>query len=177
MFAAAPHLIASFDWSFWGVWSLTSVLMVVGLIGAAVPMVPGPLVIFVAAVAHKLLRPETGVGWWCIVGIFVLMLVAYALDFASGAIGARKFGGSAWGVAGVLVGGIVGMFFGFLGLIIGPIVGAFAFEMAFARKEWKPAMKSTWGSVVGTGVGLALRVMVSLAMIAAFLADVWWARG
>lgn len=176
MFATNPHLLASLDWSFWGVWTLTAVLMVVGLIGAAVPMVPGPLLIFAAAVAHKFLRPESGIGWWCLAGLLLLMIVAYALDFASGAVGARKFGGSAWGVAGVLVGGVVGMFFGILGLIIGPIVGAFAFEMAFARKDWKPAMRSTWGSIVGTGVGLALRVMISLMMIIAFVADVWLAR-
>lgn len=163
------------DWNCWGVWTLTTILMIVGVIGAVVPMLPGPLLIFIAALLHTLLRPESGVGWWCVGLLFALTLVAYALDFASGAMGARWFGGSAWGVAGVVLGGIVGLFFGFVGLIIGPLVGGFAFEMIFARKELKPAVKSTWGTVVGTGMGIAARLGVSILMVVCFLVDaLWW---
>ena len=172
------HLVAlalpQIDWACYGVWALTTVLMVLGVIGAVVPLLPGPLLIFLGAVAHTLLRPESGVGWWCIGALFLLTLVAYALDFASGAMGARWFGGSKWGVAGVIIGGIVGLFFSLPGLIIGPLVGGFAFEMIFARKELRPAVKSTWGTVVGTGVGLALRLGVSLLMVAIFLIDALW---
>lgn len=175
MLEAVHHFFVSIDWAFWGVWTLTTVLMVIGLAGAVLPFVPGPMVIFVAALVHTLLRPQSGVGWWCIAILFVLMLVAYAFDFASGAVGAKWFGGSRWGMAGVILGGIVGLFFGIIGLIIGPLVGGFAFEMLFAKMELKPAAKSTWGTVVGTGVGLAARLGVSIAMVAAFLIDaLWW---
>lgn len=148
--------------------------MVLGVIGAVVPLLPGPLLIFVGAVAHTLLRPQSGVSWWCIGVLFLLMVVAYALDFASGAVGTKKFGGSKWGIAGVLLGGIVGLFFGLPGLIFGPLIGGFAFETIFARKDLKPAVKSTWGTVVGTGIGIALRVAVSLVMVAVFLIDALW---
>jgi hypothetical protein len=175
MLESLHHFFASIDWACWGVWTLTTVLMIVGLAGAVLPFVPGPLIIFIASVLHTLLRPESGVGWWCVGLLFVLMLIAYALDFASGAAGAKWFGGSRWGMAGVIVGGFVGLFFGLPGLIIGPLVGGFAFEMMFARMELKPAAKSTWGTVVGTGVGLVLRLAVSVMMIAAFLIDaLWW---
>lgn len=169
-----PLLFAAIDWSFWGVWTLTSVLMFLGLVGSVVPFIPGPLLILIGAVAHVLLRPESGAGWWCVALLFVLTLAAYALDFASGAMGTRWFGGSRWGIAGVLVGGIVGLFFGIVGLILGPLIGGFAFEMLLAQKELAPAMKSTWGTVVGTGVGLALRLGVAILMVVAFIADVVW---
>ena len=175
MIEAVQHFFASIDWACWGVWTLTTVLMVIGLAGAVLPFVPGPMVIFVGALVHTLLRPQSGVSWWCIGILFVLMLVAYAFDFASGAVGAKWFGGSRWGMAGVIIGGLVGLFFGLIGLIIGPLVGGFAFEMLFAKMELKPAAKSTWGTVVGTGVGLAARLGVSIAMVAAFLIDaLWW---
>ena len=174
MLESLQHFFSSVDWACWGVWSLTSILMLVGLIGSVLPLVPGPLIIFIAAVLHFFLRPESGVSWWGIALLFVLTLAAYALDFASGAMGTHWFGGSRWGIAGVLAGGIVGLFFGLPGLIIGPLAGGFLFEMLFAKQELKPAIKSTWGTVVGTGMGLVLRFVLSLIMIGCFLLDVFW---
>jgi uncharacterized protein YqgC (DUF456 family) len=119
-------------------------------------------------VAHKFLRPETGISWWGIAVVAVLLVLAYVVDFFSGALGTKWFGGSRWGVAGVLIGGVVGLFFGFIGLIVGPIIGGLVAELLFARKKMGPAVKATWGSVVGTTVGLVARIAISLAMIAVF---------
>ncbi|MCB1276080.1 DUF456 domain-containing protein, partial [Prosthecobacter sp.] len=76
---------------------------------------------------------------------------------------------------GVFIGGIAGMFFMPLGLVLGPLIGGIAFELLFAKKRLQPAAKSAWGSLLGTGVGLVLRLVVSCAMIATFLLDalVW----
>jgi uncharacterized protein YqgC (DUF456 family) len=166
--------LQSVDWSLWGVWSLTVTLMIVGLAGTVLPLLPGPFIIFVAAVAHKFLRTETGISWWSITALAVMLIIAYAVDFFSGAMGTKWFGGSRWGVAGVIIGGLVGLFFGLIGLIIGPIIGGLVAELLLARKKMGPAVKATWGSVVGTTVGLAARVGISLAMIAVFVLDVMW---
>ena len=148
--------------------------MSLGVAGAILPMIPGPLLIFVAAVIHVLLRPSSGVSWWCVGLLGALTLVAYALDFASGAAGTRWFGGSRWGVIGVLLGGLVGIFFALPGLIIGPLIGGFAFEMLFAKKTAGNAVKSTLGAVAGTGMGLVLRLLVALVMVASFFIDAFW---
>ena len=109
---------------------------------------------------------------WTGIGVMgVLLAVAYAIDFFSGMLGARWFGASRWGVAGVFVGGLVGLFLGLPGLILGPLVGGFAFEMLFAKMEVKPAAKSTWGTLLGTGVGLVARIGVSVMMIGVFVVD------
>ena len=171
MIQSLQHLLTSVDWAFYGVWALTITLMAIGLAGAVLPLVPGPLLILIAGVIHVLLRPQSGVTWGCIGLMAVLTLFAYGLDFASGVVGTRWFGGSHWGMLGVLLGGLVGMFFALPGLIIGPLVGGFAFEMLFAKKTARTAVKNTWGVVVGTGVGLVLRLMLGLAMVASFVID------
>lgn len=62
-----------------------------------------------------------------------LTALAYLLEYAGGALGAKKFGGSAWAVVGALVGAVVGLFFGPPGLVIGPILGAVAGELLKTR--------------------------------------------
>ena len=99
-------------------WMVTVCLLVVGFIGTLIPFLPGHLIIFFAAVAHWLmLRGESGVEWWTFVVLGVLLTVSQILEFMSGAMGTRWFGGTRWGAAGALIGGIVGMFFMPFGLI------------------------------------------------------------
>ncbi len=169
------HFFTDMPWQMWGVWSLTTCLLLVGLIGSVIPFLPGPFLIFAAGVVHTFLRPESAMSFWGIVILSLLLVIAYVIDFAAGMMGARWFGASRWGIAGVFIGGIVGMFFGPFGLILGPLVGGIACELIFAKKQLHPAAKSAWGSLLGAGVGLVVRVIVSLAMIATFLLDalVW----
>lgn len=172
---ATSHFFTDMPWGMWGVWILTICLLLVGLIGTIVPFLPGPLLIFAAGIIHTLLRPESGMGAWGFVILALLLVLSYVVDFASGAMGARWFGASRWGIAGVFIGGIVGMFFIPFGLILGPLIGGLAFEIIFAKKRLQPAAKSAWGSLLGTGVGLVLRLVVSVAMIATFFIDaLWW---
>ncbi|MBK8094355.1 MAG: DUF456 domain-containing protein [Verrucomicrobiaceae bacterium] len=168
---ATAGFFSGIPWEILGVWSLTITLLVVGFIGAIIPFLPGPFLIVIAGVLHTFLRPESGMSTPGIVLLVLLFGLAYAVDFFSGMVGARWFGASAWGIWGVLVGGLVGIFFGPFGLLLGPLVGGFAFEMIFAKRRMQPAMKSTWGTIVGTGVGLVLRIGISVAMIATVLVD------
>lgn len=169
------HFFTDMPWQMWGVWTLTMCLLLVGLIGSVVPFLPGPVLIFIAGIAHTLLRPESGMSAWGFVVLSLLMVLSYVVDFASGAMGARWFGASRWGIAGVFIGGIVGMFFVPFGLVLGPLIGGIVCELVFAKKRLQPAAKSAWGSLLGTGVGLVLRLIVALAMVATFFLDalVW----
>ena len=166
--------LQNIDWPLWGVWTLTVSLMLAGLAGTVLPLLPGPFIILVAAVAHKFLRPETGITWWCIVALALLVVVSYIVDFFSGAVGTKWFGGSKWGIWGVLIGGVVGLFFAPIGLIVGPIIGGLVAELLIARKKMGPAVKATWGSVVGTTLGMAVRIGISIAMVVLFMFDVIW---
>lgn len=172
---SVTQFFSSLPYQGMAVWTLTGCLLLVGLLGTVLPLLPGPLIIFAAGIVHTLLLPEAGMSWQGVVILTIWLVISYVIDFLSGAVGARWFGASRWGIAGVFLGGIVGLFFGPLGIILGPVVGGLAFELIFAKKSLQPAVKSTWGSVLGTGVGLVLRFVVSMAMVATILIDcLWW---
>lgn len=175
LWSSTAQFFSSLPWGTAGVWTLSIGLLFVGFVGSIVPFLPGPMLIVIAGIVHTLLLPEQGMSTWGIVLLMVWFCLAYAVDFFSGMMGARWFGASRWGITGVFIGGIVGVLFGPFGLLLGPLVGGFAFEMLFAKQRLRPAIHSTWGTLLGTGVGLVLRVLISLAMIATFLIDVlWW---
>lgn len=170
------------QWGGWGsvgfamAWAITGCLLLAGLAGCVIPVLPGHLILLIAAIGHRLMlgRDASGVEWWTFAVLTVLLVASQAFEFAAGAAGARWFGGTKWGAWGALLGGIVGMFFFPFGLVIGPLVGAFAFEKGFARKEIKPAAYSGVGSVVGTVAGMGMKVAVGILMIAWFVADSLW---
>src|SRR5215467_4121221 len=93
---------------FW--WSVTLVLMAIGLLGTVLPVLPGPALIFGAAVVHRLmLGPEKGLGWPGLLVLFVLCLTTIAIDFLGGCFGARKFGATRWGTWGAIAGALIGL--------------------------------------------------------------------
>lgn len=147
-------------------WMVTICLLLLGFIGTLVPFLPGHLILFFAAVGHWLmLRDDSGVEWWTFVALGFLLVVSQVMEFMSGAIGTRWFGGTRWGAAGALIGGIVGIFFMPFGLILGPLIGSMLCEFVFAKKEVRPATVSGVGSVLGTLAGLIIKVIVGVVMI------------
>ena len=154
-------------------WFTVGTLMLGGLVGTFLPFIPGSLFILLGAVGHYFLfgQNESGLTWMSLVVLTTLFGLSVVADWFSGAIGAKWFGSSRWGIAGVIVGGTIGFFFGFIGLIIGPLLGAFIFEMIFAKKKLKSASKSSWGSLVGGGVGLVGKALISLTMIGYYVVD------
>lgn len=168
------QMITALPWQVLGVWLLTSCLLLTGLLGSVLPLLPGPFLIFLAGILHTVLLPTQGMSWAGMILLALLLVASYFVDMAAGAIGARWFGASRWGILGVFVGGLIGLFFAPLGFVLGPLLGGLAFELIFAKKRMAPAVKSTWGTLLGTGVGLAVRLGLSLAMIAAVLIDILW---
>ena len=155
-------------------WIVMWTLLVVGVLGTLLPFLPGPLLIFLGAVVHWVWVPASELGTAVMITLAVLVLLAYLVDFLASAAGARWFGSSRWGILGVLVGGIVGIFFGLPGLLLGPLVGGFAFEMGFARKNLHGATRSTWGAVVGTVAGLAIKIGIAVVMAVLMLVDLFF---
>ncbi len=156
-------------------WFVTISLLLVGMAGCFIPILPGHLILLIAAIAHRLMlgADESGLQWWSFAVLALLMAVSQTFEFISGAAGSKWFGGTRWGAVGALIGSIVGLFFFPLGLLIGPLAGAIIFEMAFARAQTRPALVSGVGSVVGTLAGMGFKIVVGLAMVAWFFFDVF----
>ena len=154
---------------------ITGSLLIAGMVGCVLPILPGHLILFIAAVAHRLMLGAEGSGlqWWSFVILGVLMAISQAFETFSGAAGTKWFGGTRWGALGALFGGIVGMFFMPFGLLVGPLLGAFICEIAFARKETRTAVISGVGSMVGTLAGMGVKMIIGVVMIVWFFLDVF----
>jgi len=156
-------------------WTIIIALIVVGFLGTFLPILPGTTLIFAGCVIHYFTMglEASGLAWQGLVFITILYVLSLILDWFSGAIGAKWFGSSKWGVIGAIVGGIIGLFFSLPGLIIGPIIGVFAFELAFAKKQVRDASNSTIGTVVGGIAGLIGKLILALGMVAWYIGDVF----
>ncbi len=101
------------------------VLIVLGLIGAVVPLLPGPLLIWIGAFVWAWGDGFVHVGWPTLIALLLLALFAWASDFLLTMLVGRKAGASWRAIFGAIVGGIVGgiLLSGFVP-IIGSLVGA-----------------------------------------------------
>lgn len=143
--------------------------MAVGLLGTVLPVVPGAIIILAAAVLHQImLGSEKSLGWWNIGALVLLALLSYALEFAGGYFGAKRFGATKWGAFGAMIGGIVGLFFSLPGLIAGPIIGAIAGELV-AGKRLVSAGRAGWGTLLGNLAGMVGKLAIGLVMVSWFL--------
>lgn len=156
-------------------WIAVIICIVTGFVGTFVPILPGTTLIYIGVLIHYFTKgmESSRLTWESLVIIGILYILSMVLDWFSGAIGAKWFGSSKWGIAGAIVGGIVGLFFSLPGLIIGPIVGVFLFEILFAKKQMKEASNSTIGTVVGGVAGLIGRVILAFGMVAWYIGDVF----
>jgi len=149
--------------TFW--WFLTIFLMLAGLAGTVLPLVPGAILILLGAAVNFFAIGS--VGWGTLVVLTLLTILTQALDFVSGAAGAKWFGATRWGAIGGILGAIVGLFFGLPGLFVGPLAGAIAGEL-LGGKGLLPAGKSGWGTFLGTTAGLIGKLAIAIFMIGWF---------
>jgi uncharacterized protein len=146
---------------------IAAILVVVGVIGTVLPALPGvPLVflgMFVAAWADGFHH----VGFWTLVGLGVLTIIAVGVDFLSGLAGAKRVGASRLALIGAAAGSIVGLFFGLVGLLLGPFVGALIGELV-AGATLKRAANVGVGAWIGFLVGTVVKLGVCFAMLGVF---------
>jgi len=98
--------------------------------------------------------------------LFVLSVFSTIADNIVMAMGAKKLGGSNWGMLGAILGGIVGLIIGNIpGMFLGPIVGATLFELIFARKDFNSSFKAGIESFFGFFLGIVLKIGFTIGMI------------
>src|SRR6266576_1218428 len=100
-----------------GVIILSLILIVFGM--------PGTWMMVASEVTYSLIVPGDPIGWFTLVAVAVLALVAELLEFTMTGRFARKYGGSRRAGWGAIIGSIIGAMVGFPVPIIGPVIGAF----------------------------------------------------
>ncbi|HIW31718.1 MAG TPA: DUF456 domain-containing protein [Candidatus Paenibacillus intestinavium] len=152
---------------------LVVLLFVIGMIGTVYPILPGVFAIYAAFFVYGffITFEKFGFWFWCIQTVILLALLI--ADYAVGAMGVKKFGGSKASIIGSTIGIIIGPFvFPAFGLILGPFVGAVLGELMIGTK-FKQSMLIGWGSLVGLFSSIVVKIILQLIMIIVFILWIW----
>jgi len=150
-------------------WVLCVALIVLGLAGTVLPLLPGTLLVWGGIVLGAWIDDFARVGTTTVVVVSVLAVLAWALDYVAGLMGAQKVGASKQALLGAAVGTVVGLFMGLVGVLFMPLVGA-AIGEYIARKDQTRAVKVGVATWVGIMVGLIAKVVLAFIMVGIFVA-------
>lgn len=136
-----------------------ALLILAGLIGAFLPVIPGLPFSYAGLLVLQFTQSPFSITFmvvWALIVAFIMFM-----DGVIPAWGTRKFGGTAYGVTGSVIGMIAGIFiFPPFGIIIGPIAGAFIGELLAGSKS-DTALKSALGSFAGFMAATGLKVLTA----------------
>ena len=169
LLASLPHLILV-------------ICCLVGVVGSALPAVPGALVIFGGALVHGIWTGWDPIGPHVLVLLGLLTVISWGISYAITAAGAKKSGASNWGVAGATIGMFAGLMIPIpvLNMLIGAFIGALGVELLVryirlqkipeeerenVQIDGKGATKAGMGAAVGAIVGLMAEMGVAILMV------------
>ena len=95
-----PHLLSETL-----VWCVTLLLFGMGLIGTLIPMLPGIIIIAAGCVWQGAMGREN-LAWWEWTVLALLVAGGMVIDKLSGGMGAKKFGSTAAGIWGAIIGAV-----------------------------------------------------------------------
>lgn len=136
----------------------------IAVAGVILPLLPGVPLAALGALIAGWLTGFSRLGAGALALVAALALLSLALDYLAGMIGARRFGASRAGVAGSLIGGLVGLiFFPPLGFLLGALVGAVALELLSGR-PLAAALRAGVGVFIGTLGGIVAKLLILVAI-------------
>lgn len=161
-------------------------VMVVGVVGAVLPVIPGPSLILIALVVWYGVTGFAGAGW-PLVAIFIMLILSAAVEYLATYWGAKTLGASKWAQYGAIAGlalGVVGLLpalpFGgpLLGILFGPVVGAFVGEFLYQKnlqfnERVQSSVKASLGVVIGSVLGNLIEGLLALAAVIIFVLNTW----
>jgi uncharacterized protein YqgC (DUF456 family) len=158
-------------WLSEAIFVITLVLMLVGLFGLIVPIFPGIIVIWLAALGYGVITGFSTLGWVLFVVLTLLMITGATIDNVLMSAKAHKEGAAWFSIVLGMLAGILGTIFfpPFGGLIAAPLV-VWLLEYLRQRDAGK-ALASLRGLAIGWGASFVVRFLIGLAMIAIWL--VW----
>ncbi|ABZ85108.1 conserved hypothetical protein duf456 [Heliomicrobium modesticaldum Ice1] len=148
------------------------VVMFIGVLGTFLPVIPGISLIFLAMVGYGFAE-----GFQKMTPLFlglnlIAVLLSSGFDYLGTAWGARRFGASSSGTWGAVAGGLLGLPLGPFGAVAGAFIGAVAGELWHGRSI-ETALEAGVGTVLGLAGASALRFLLAMVMIIAFIWQVW----
>lgn len=161
-------------------WLITSfnvfifLVMVSGLLISALPIVPGTVIIWLAALVYGLVAGFGTLGAWLFVFLTLLTIASLLIDNVLMSAKAHQAGASWLSLGGALLAGVVGSFaFPPLGGLIAAPLTLYAFELA-RLKESQKAWKVTKGLLTGWGLSSLARFGMALVMVITWGIWAYW---
>ncbi len=149
--------------------ALVQIIMLVGLFGLIVPIFPGLVVMWLAALGYGVASGFSTLGIVLFVIITILMIAGSLADNVLMGAGARKGGASWLTIGAALVAGVIGTLLlpPFGGLIAAP---AAVVLLEYSRlRDWPKAMAALRGLATGWGLSFVVRFIIGL-----FIQVLWW---
>jgi len=144
-------------------------IMLVGLIGTVLPIIPGTVLILLAAFLYGLVEGFQVIGWPTLALLLVLTVIATSADLWVSSVGAKVGGASGWSVVIGLIGGLIGfVVFNLLGAILGAVLGVLLTEI-IRLGDWRRALKAGSGWMVGWLLSTVVQLGLGLVMVAVFV--------
>lgn len=133
--------------------------IIAGFVGSFLPVVPGPPISYLGLLLLQLTTPAP-FGWQFMIIWALVVGALMILDNVIPAWGTKKFGGSAYGIWGSIIGLVVGVFFSPVGIVVGPLAGAFIGELVAGQSSDK-AFRAALGSFAGLLGATLLKVIAA----------------
>ena len=149
-------------------WILAIVLIIVGVAGTVLPALPGVILVFAGVALAAWIDDFARISGWTVGALGVLTVIAWAVDYVAGALGAKKAGASGLAIAGAAIGTLVGIFTGLWGLVFMPLAGAAIGEYLARKNAWHAGRVgvATW---LGMLVGTVAKVAIVFLMVGVFV--------
>ena len=154
-------------------WILAALLIVVGLVGTVLPALPGTLFVLAGIVLGAWIDDFVRVSVTTVVIVTVIALLAWALDYAAGLLGARRVGASREALIGAALRTVAGLLMGLVGVLFMPLVGA-AIGEYIARRDERHALRVGAATWVGIVLGLIAKVVLAFVKVGIFLVALWF---
>ena len=147
---------------------LAGVLLLAGLIGAFLPLLPGPPLAWAGLLtAH--FSAYSNLGIWVLTATGIVAAIVTAIDYIFPSIITKKSGGSKAATWGCNIGLVVSFFLGPLFILVGPFLGAFIGEMINDSSDKKRALKAAVGAFKGFLLGTGLKAICVICFIWIFV--------
>jgi len=133
---------------------------------------PGTFIILIDVILYAWITDFETIGLKIIVILVVLSLLAEAMDFLLGIVGAKKFGASKRGILASVIGGIAGAILmtplllglgAIIGAFLGGFVGTFLVEY-LENKKLKSSVRMGYGVLLGKIAGVFLKGFFAILM-------------
>lgn len=155
---------------------LGTLAIVIGIIGAFVPIIPGPIVAWLSFIPLLFsgVLDKGALFWTAMIALAAIAILIQVLDMVVPAWGTKKMGGSKMGIIGAIIGLLVGVIFSpfsaLLSIIFCPMIGAVSGEVLntyleqkkITEESLKSSVKAGLGAFAGFMAGTFMKFMTSL---------------